>query len=138
MNYDYGTMMDETTIRENLKSTRLSQGLTQAEMAESIGISVTAYQKIESGRTRILNTNFSTCAEALGLSLTELVNGFVPVREAESVISDVKESYGLKMKVQERRYLDEIRHLKDVIRDKEETLSTQKILIDQLMNRLGD
>ena len=138
MNYDYGTMMDEATIRENLKSSRLSQGLTQAEMAESIGISVTAYQKIESGRTRILNTNFSKCAEALGLSLTELVNGFVPVREAESVISDVKESYGLKMKVQERRYLDEIRHLKDVIKDKEETHSTQKILIDQLMNRLGD
>ena len=145
MNYDYGCKMDETTIRENLKNLRMAQGLTQAEIAESIGISVTAYQKIESGRTRILNNNFSKCAEALGLSLTELVNGFMPVKDAESVITDVRENYGLRMRVQEKGYLAEIKHrdneirrLKDVVKDKEETIATQKILIDQLMNRLGD
>ena len=137
------TIMDEITIRENLKRARISSGLTQTEMAERIGISVTAYQKIESGRTRILNTNFSKCAEVLGVSLSELVNGFIPVRDAEAVIEDVRESYGLKMRVQESGYLNEIQNkdreigrLKDVIRDKEDTVATQKLLIDQLLSRL--
>jgi len=137
------TLMDEITIRENLRRTRVSSGLTQTEMAERIGISVTAYQKIESGRTRILNTNFSKCAEVLGVSLSELVNGFVPVRNAKSVIEDVRESYGLKMRVQESGYMNEIQskdreigRLKDVIKDKEDTIATQKLLIDQLLSRL--
>ena len=137
------TIMDEITIRENLKRARISSGLTQTEMAERIGISVTAYQKIESGRTRILNTNFSKCAEVLGVSLSELVNGFVPVRDAEAVIEDVRESYGLKMRVQESGYLNELQNkdreigrLKDVIKDKEDTIATQKLLIDQLLSRL--
>lgn len=137
------TIMDEITIRENLKRARISSGLTQTEMAERIGISVTAYQKIESGRTRILNTNFSKCAEVLGVSLSELVNGFIPVRDAEAVIEDVRESYGLKMRVQESGYLNEIQNkdreigrLKDVIKDKEDTIATQKLLIDQLLSRL--
>ena len=137
------TIMDEITIRENLKRARISSGLTQTEMAERIGISVTAYQKIESGRTRILNTHFSKCAEVLGVSLSELVNGFIPVRDAEAVIEDVRESYGLKMRVQESGYLNEIQNkdreigrLKDVIRDKEDTVATQKLLIDQLLSRL--
>ena len=136
------TIMDEITIRENLKKARISSGLTQSEMAERIGISVTAYQKIESGRTRILNPNFSKCADILGVSLSELVNGFVAVRDAEAVIADVRESYGLKMRVQETGYLNELQskdreigRLQEIIKDKQETIATQKLLIEQLMSR---
>ena len=138
------TIMDENTIRENLKKARNSSGLTQANMAEKLGISVTAYQKIENGRTRVLNSNFEKCTRALGISLSELVNGFVPVRNAEAVITDVRESYGLKMRVQEKGYLNELRNkdreiarLNDVIKDMNGTIATQKLLIDQLMSRLG-
>lgn len=138
------TRMDEDTIRENLRNERIALGKTQAQMADNIGISVTAYQKIESGKTRILNANFAKCAEALGLSLSELVNGFVPVRDAEATIADVRESYGIKMRVQESGYLNEIHErdreiarLKETIQDKEDTISTQKLLIGQLMGRLG-
>lgn len=136
------TIMDEITIRENLKKARISSGLTQSEMAERIGISVTAYQKIESGRTRILNPNFSKCADILGVSLSELVNGFVAVRDAEAVIADVRESYGFKMRVQETGYLNELQskdreigRLQEIIKDKQETIATQKLLIEQLMSR---
>ena len=136
------TIMDEITIRENLKKARISSGLTQSEMAERIGISVTAYQKIESGRTRILNPNFSKCADILGVSLSELVNGFLAVRDAEAVIADVRESYGLKMRVQETGYLNELQskdreigRLQEIIKDKQETIATQKLLIEQLMSR---
>ena len=73
---DFNTIaLDESTLRENLKKARKSFDYTQSELAESIGISVTAYQKLEKGKTRILNKNFSKCAEVLGVSLAELVNG---------------------------------------------------------------
>ena len=137
------TIMDENTIRENLKQERIRTGLTQAGIAEQIGISVTAYQKIESGKTRILNPNFSKCASALGMSLSELVNVFVPVRDANAVIEDVRENYGLKMRVQESGFLSElqekdreIERLKNYIKDKDDTIHTQKLLIEQLMSRI--
>lgn len=139
---DDATRMDESTIRENLKKARNSLGYTQADVADSIDISVTAYQKIESGKTRILNKNFSKCADTLGISLSELVNGFKPVRDAEAEIADVKESYGLKMRVQESGYLSEIQardreieRLKEIIKDKEETITTQKLLIQHLTSQ---
>ena len=135
--------MDESSLRENLRKARNTLAYTQAELAESIGISVTAYQKLENGKTRIINKNFAKCAEALGVSLSELVNGFTPVKDAEARLADVKENYGLKLKVQENGYLrdiqlkdKEIERLKDIISDKEETISTQKLLITQLLSRL--
>lgn len=139
---DDATTMDEATLRENLKKARNSLGFTQAELAESLDISVNAYQKIESGKTRILNQNYARCAETLGLSLSELVNGFLPVRDAAAEIADVKESYGMKMRMQETGYLGEIQdrdreieRLRSIIKDKEDTIATQKLLIQQLLKQ---
>ncbi len=140
-----GTTLDETLMRENLRKARSSRGLTQAQVAESLDISVTAYQKIESGKTRILNPHFTKCASTLGVPLTELVNGFSPVKDAARTIEEMKESYGIKMKIQESDFLQEIQRrdreierLNNVIKDKDETISTQKILINQLMGHLKD
>ena len=137
------TRLDENTIRENLKNKRIDLGYTQADVADSLDISVTAYQKIESGRTRILNRNYSRCAGIFGVSLSELINGFEPVKDAAAALDEARVSYGLKLKVQENGYLGEIQsrdreieRLKEIIRDKEDTISTQKLLIDQLMSRL--
>ena len=141
---DFTTIaLDESTLRENLKKARKSFDYTQSELAESIGISVTAYQKLEKGKTRILNKNFSKCAEVLGVSLAVLVNGFTPIKDAEARLADVKETYGLKMKVQESSYLDEIQakdkeieRLKETIAEKDGTIFTQKYLIKQLVSKL--
>ena len=137
------TKMDESTIRENLRKARTALGYTQAEVAESLEISTTAYQKIESGKTRILNRNFSRCAEALGLSLSELVNGFKPVKDVEATLKEAQKSFGLKMRVMEQGYKSEIQardkeieRLQIMIKDKDDNIATQKILIGQLMNRL--
>ena len=142
---DQETRIDENSIKENLRKAREERGLTQSEIADSLEISVTAYQKIESGKTRILNKNFSKCAETLGVSIPELVVGFKPVKDAESTIADMKESYGMKMRVQESGYIQEIQRrdreierLNGVIKDKEETINTQKLLIGQLMAKFKD
>ena len=137
---DDATNMDEATIRENLKKARNTLGYTQAQMAESLDISVTAYQKIESGKTRIINRNFSKCADSLGMTLPELVVGFKPVRDPEAELAEARQSYELKTKVLESRYINEILQmekeigrLKEAIADKDETIATQKLLIDRLM-----
>ncbi|MBR5176500.1 MAG: helix-turn-helix transcriptional regulator [Bacteroidales bacterium] len=142
---DQETRIDENAIKENLKKTREERGITQAEIAESLKISVTAYQKIERGKTRILNKNFSKCAETLGVSIPELVMGFKPIRDAEDRIADMKESYGMKMRVQERGYIQEIQQrdreierLNGIIKDKDDTINTQKLLISQLMSKFKD
>ena len=142
---DQETRIDESAIKENLKKTREERGITQAEIAESLKISVTAYQKIEKGKTRILNKNFSKCAETLGVSSPELVMGFKPIRDAENRIADMEESYGIKMRVQERGYIQEIQQrdreierLNGIIKDKDDTINTQKLLISQLMRRFKD
>ena len=142
---DQETRIDESAIKENLKKTREERGITQAEIAESLKISVTAYQKIEKGKTRILNKNFSKCAETLGVSIPELVMGFKPIRDAENRIADMEESYGMKMRIQERGYIQEIQQrdreierLNGIIKDKDDTINTQKLLISQLMSRFKD
>ena len=138
---DKGTTLDETVIRENLRKARNSRGLTQAKVAESLDISLTAYQKIESGKTRIINPHFSKCAETLGMSLSELVLGYEPVKDARETLNDMKESYGAKMLVQEKGYLQEIRErdreierLKEAIKDKDRTIYNQELLIKHLMS----
>ena len=138
---DKGTTLDETVIRENLRKARNSRGMTQAKVAESLDISLTAYQKIESGKTRIINPHFSKCAETLGMSLSELVLGYEPVKDARETLNDMKESYGAKMLVQEKGYLQEIRErdreierLKEAIKDKDRTIYNQELLIKHLMS----
>ena len=137
------TRLDENIIRKNLKQKRLELRYTQSEVADRLDISVTAYQKIERGRTRILNRNYTKCADTFGVSLSELINGFEPVKDAAAALEEARVTYGLKMKVQESDYLSkiqsrdrEIERLKEIIKDKEDTIATQKLLIDQLMSRL--
>ena len=79
------------------------------------------------------------------MSIPELVMGFKPIRDAENRIADMEESYGIKMRVQERGYIQEIQQrdreierLNGIIKDKDDTINTQKLLISQLMSRFKD
>ena len=136
---DNGTTLDETLIRDNLRKARNSRGLTQSKVAESLDISLTAYQKIESGKTRIINPHFTKCADTFGVSLSELVLGYEPVKDARQTLNDMEESYGAKMIVQEKGYLQEIRErdqeierLKEAIQDKDRIIYNQELLIKHL------
>ncbi|MBO4231517.1 MAG: helix-turn-helix transcriptional regulator [Bacteroidales bacterium] len=132
-------ILDESTMRGNLRKARVARGLTQAEVADFLKISVTAYQKIESGKTRIINEHYLRCAELFGVSAAELVNGYEPVRNATSFFADLKQSYGDKMIELEKHYINEIqiremeiRRLRESIQDKDRIISTQELLIERL------
>ena len=132
-------ILDESTMRGNLRKARVARGLTQAEVADFLKISVTAYQKIESGKTRIINEHYLRCAELFGVSAAELVNGYEPVRNATSIFADLKQSYGDKMIELEKHYINEIqiremeiRRLRESIQEKDRIISTHELLIERL------
>ena len=136
-------MTDDANIRKLLKEKRLELGLTQAEVAARVGFSKTAYCNLEKGSTEILNKFFAKLPDALGVPMEELLLGFVPVNPADNVVEDVKAQYGQRMRVMQdgfqsemSRLNEEVRHLKEQIHDKDETISAQKIHIKDLQRQL--
>jgi transcriptional regulator with XRE-family HTH domain len=136
---DDGQILDNATLKDNLLKARLASGLTQAKVAKLLDISLPAYQNIEHGKTRILNENYLKCAELFGVSSAELVNGYEPVRNATTIFTDLKQSYGDKMIELEKHYINEIqiremeiRRLRESIQDKDRIISTQELLIERL------
>lgn len=142
---DDGQILDESLMRENLRAARIASGLSQAAVAGILGISVPAYQRLEKGKTHLLNEHYQQCAEIFGISLAELINGFKPVRNADVVLADMRESYGRKFKEQESGHMTELRQkdqemerMSESIKEKDEFIATQKLLIDQLMRTKKD
>jgi transcriptional regulator with XRE-family HTH domain len=72
--------MRHKTIAEQLKAWREARGLSQRGLAAKAGVAPVLAQKIEAGA--IADPRLSSCrklAEALGVTLTELVDG-VPTK----------------------------------------------------------
>ncbi len=135
--------MDEQSIKRNLEKKRIELDLTQTEMADRLGISLTAYRKLVKGKTRILNGNVEKFAHETGVSVAELVNGFEPISSVEAGLNSVKETYGGRIRLMEDGYNQElsvlrkeIERLKENLVNKEETIRTQKMLIEQLQKNL--
>lgn len=128
--------MDDVTIKDNLLRKRNELGISQSEMARRLEMSLNAYRKLESGKTRILNEHVPMFAETTGVSVAELVCGFEPVNPAEAGLTDVKEDYERKIRVIETGYRKEledlhaeISRLKERLRDKEDVIAMEKRLI---------
>ena len=71
--------MDNSTIKENIRRIRNSQGLTQEQMAGRLGISLTAYRDLETGKTSMMNANVAKIAMMFDTTIEELVLGYRPV-----------------------------------------------------------
>ena len=127
--------MDDSSIKLNIFKFRTALGLSQREMAQKLGISLTAYRKIEVGKTRILNENIEKLASAAGTSVSKLVNGFEPSPEPEN-LEDARNAFQRKLSEMEEGYLktiaalkEEIRLLRERLADKEAVIETDKKLI---------
>lgn len=69
----------KTTLAERLKEARLSRGLTQKGLADLVGISQAAIQKIEGGKAH-QTTKILEIAKALGVSPEWLNSGNTPAK----------------------------------------------------------
>lgn len=60
-------------VHEKLKVIRLCKGLSQEEMAETLGYSTNGYAKIERGESDVKVDKLEKIAEALGVDLQQLL-----------------------------------------------------------------
>ena len=127
--------MDNITIKENIRRARKKRNITQEEMADRLGISLTAYRDLEKGETSIVNTNLLKIADLLDISTEELVLGYRPIQAEGPCLEDIREEYTGKVVTLERRIAD----LEKLVLSLEETVSAKNEIITMLKKSLdGD
>ena len=123
--------MDNNSIKENIRSIRRRNGLTQEEMAHRLGISLTAYRDLEKGATAIFNSNIYKIAELTGTSTEEIVLGYRP-EMPDVKIEDEQVEYSSKMESMATRIND----LEKIVASLEETISSKNEIIAMLKKNL--
>ena len=127
--------MDNTSIKKNIRSIRKARKYTQEEMADKMGMSLTAYRDLEKGETSIVNTNLRKVARLLDTTTEELVLGYRPIQMDGPGLEDIKEEYTGKISALEKRIAD----LERLVRTLEETVAAKNEIITMLKNSLdGD
>lgn len=123
--------MDNNSIKENIRSIRRRNGLTQEEMAHRLGISLTAYRDLEKGATAIFNSNIYKIAELTGTSTEEIVLGYRP-EMPDVKIEDEQIEYNSKMESMATRIHD----LEKIVASLEETISSKNEIIAMLKKNI--
>jgi transcriptional regulator with XRE-family HTH domain len=123
--------MDNNSIKENIRSIRRRNGLTQEEMAHRLGISLTAYRDLEKGATAIFNSNIYKIAELTGTSTEEIVLGYRP-EMPDVKIEDEQVEYSSKMESMATRIND----LEKIVASLEETISSKNEIIAMLKKNI--
>ena len=86
----YFCSYDDKDIKNRIARYRREHNLSQAEIAERLSISQTAYYKIERGKTSLISEHLPKIADALDLSEEALVLGYEPGEKEkyESIIAE--------------------------------------------------
>ena len=137
--------MDEKTIRVNITRAREKSGFTQKAVAESLGISRTAYSKIEKGPTKILGRRIGKIAEVLGVSLDELLLGYIPDPDSAGRLEQERADYGLKKASLVAGYEEKLEAgsrekaaLMALVESLKETIRNQEDIIAMLRRRIPE
>ena len=126
--------MDNSTIKNNIRAIRKQRKYTQEEIADKLGISLTAYRDLEKGSTSIMNGHVIRMAGLLNMSTEELVLGYQPDPEAGVVLEDIRKEYGDKVRNLEKR----IKDLEKLVSSLEETIATKNEIITMLQKTLDE
>ncbi len=138
--YRHSLEMDNSIVKQNIIARRKELKLTQAEMAERLGMSRNAYRSIERGETRLINENIDRIASILDNTAEELVLGYIPLQTGEKILEEMKEELYSRSRNRELEYEDHINLLKlqvsslesrialleDLVRTKDEIITMLK------------
>lgn len=120
--------MDNTSIKENIRKIRKERRMTQEEMADMLGISITAYRDLERGSTSIMNGNVLRLAELLNTSTEEIVLGYRPIQMPGKKLEEMKAEYSARIESLEK----ENEFLRKLVKSLEETIATKTQIIEML------
>lgn len=66
-------MKNNCSIKQKIYEVRRAKGISQEEMANRLGIALNSYRKLERGKTSLVSEKLWGIANALGVSVRELV-----------------------------------------------------------------
>ncbi len=114
-------MVNEESVKDNIRKVRLEMGLTQLEMSLNLGISRTSYRKLERQGTAVINPKVYKISELSGVPVSTIITG--EEETSENLLREVADT-------QER--------IKAVREDYENRLSEKQAKIDELLATLSD
>ena len=119
--------MDNISVKKNLENIRLSNNLSQEEMANVLGIARNTYRNIEKGGTKLISDTVMKVAEWADLTPEEVVLGYAPVADRESLLRETRE-----------RLNGRIRTITDDYEAKLERLRSENELLKELLKQKDD
>ena len=119
-------MTIEKIIGNKIRSLRTLKELSQENVAEMLGISITAYSKIERGETDVQLSRLNQIAEVFKVSIEEILNFGDKIAQSFNgngtgnsvIISSSEQSFLIeleRLRAQNEGLLKEIEHLKKII-----------------------
>lgn len=124
------------------KRIRLQMNLTQEEMADRVGISRTAYVKLENGSTRIVTESVLGFASATGIPLATIITECFPEEKGNS-LGDA-DGYEEKIRALVDDYERRLEHKDGILAEKQrlidslhETIRVQKQMISMYERKSG-
>ena len=118
--------MDNNSIKQNILKIRLEHNLSQAGMADALGIARNTYRKLEKGRTRVISDYIRVIADWAGITPEEVVLG----DSSESGIAMLKE--------ERERSNDRIRELTEGYEQQLETLREKVAILEKFLLEKDD
>lgn len=119
----------DNDIKKHICRKRNELHLTQNEVANKVGISLTAYRELESGKTQMLNSKIEKIANAFEMSTEELVLGYEPNPEGSKRLEELRFRHESQLEEQRSRYEEIISRLNDKISDLERLIRTLEATI---------
>jgi len=120
--------MNDKEIGAKIRSIRLSLGLTQAEVAERVGIQQESFRKFETGETHIINPHLEDITKALDTDIPELFMCYDFDKERRLL----EEQFNARF---DRAVLEQDRmrdKYEQMLRDKDRIISLMQDVIDSL------
>lgn len=136
--------MDNNSIKQNILKIRLEHNLSQAGMADALGIARNTYRKLEKGRTRVISDYINVIADWAGITPEEVVlgdssnSGITMLREererSNDRIRELTEGYEQQLE----RLRETIASRDALLREKDDNIRNLKSIIALLEKREED
>lgn len=136
--------MDNNSIKQNILKIRLEHNLSQAGMADALGIARNTYRKLEKGRTKVISDYIRVIADWAGITPEEVVlgdsseSGIAMLKEererSNDRIRELTEGYEQQLE----RLREKIASRDELIREKDDNIRSLKSIIALLEKRKED
>lgn len=126
-------MKSSDKLRQNIRDIREDKKMTQADIAEKLGLSETGYAKIERGESKADIDRLQKIADVLGVTLAEII----PFGDENVfVFNDARDNSNNSFSLGNIALSAEIEHLKTLLEAKNEIINSREREIESLKQQI--